>query len=38
VTLGAADDDMGHLLAGDMMSPSMTAPLADKIVNWLKTA
>lgn len=33
---GAADDKMGHVLAGDVFSPSQTAPLAARIVAWAR--
>lgn len=31
----AADDDMGHVMAGDIFSPGQTAPLARQILAWL---
>jgi pimeloyl-ACP methyl ester carboxylesterase len=30
------DDDMGHVMAGDVFSPGQTRPLADKIIAWAK--
>jgi esterase/lipase len=29
------DDDMGHIMAGDVMSPGQTEPLAKRILAWL---
>ncbi|KIC35322.1 alpha/beta hydrolase [Leisingera sp. ANG-M7] len=34
---GAADDVHGHILAGDIVSPSQTQATVDGILNWLKT-
>jgi predicted alpha/beta-hydrolase family hydrolase len=28
------DDPMGHIMAGDIMSPQQTAPLAERILAW----
>lgn len=36
LTQGAADDVMGHVMAGDVFSPEQTAPLADRIISWAK--
>ncbi|SPH17070.1 hypothetical protein DEA8626_00584 [Defluviimonas aquaemixtae] len=33
---GRGDDPLAHVIAGDALSPSMTAPLAARIVNWAK--
>jgi len=30
------DDDMGHVMAGDVFSPGQTAPLAAQIIAWLQ--
>lgn len=32
----AADDEMGHVMAGDVFSPGQTAPLARQILAWLQ--
>lgn len=32
----AADDDMGHVMAGDIFSPGQTAPLAQQIIAWMQ--
>jgi hypothetical protein len=29
-----ADDEMGHIMAGDIFSPNQTAPLAQRILAW----
>jgi esterase/lipase len=34
---GPSDDEMGHVMAGDIFSPSQTAPLAARITAWLET-
>ncbi len=34
ITVGATDDPNSHLIAGDALSPSMTAPVAARIVDW----
>ena len=31
---GPDDDDMGHVMAGDVFSPGQTAPLAARILDW----
>jgi esterase/lipase len=31
----AADDEMGHIMAGDVFSPNQTAPLAQRILAWI---
>ncbi len=33
---GAGDDKMGHVMAGDVFSPSQTAPLAERILAWCR--
>lgn len=38
VDLGDIGTGSNHVLAGDVLSPQMTAPLAAKIVDWLKAA
>lgn len=30
------DDEMGHVMAGDVFSPNQTAPLAAQILSWLQ--
>jgi esterase/lipase len=32
---GPGDDDMGHVMAGDIFSPAQTAPLARQVLAWL---
>ena len=32
----ASDDDMGHVMAGDIFSPGQTTPLAQQIIAWLQ--
>ncbi|MGJ8610636.1 MAG: alpha/beta hydrolase [Octadecabacter sp.] len=34
---GRNDDTDGHVMAGDVMSPDQTAPLARRIADWVKT-
>jgi esterase/lipase len=34
---GPNDDEMGHVMAGDIFSPGQTAPLAARISAWLET-
>lgn len=34
---GPGDDEMGHVMAGDVFSPGQTAPLAERISAWLKS-
>lgn len=34
---GPDDDAMGHVMAGDVFSPKQTGPLADRIIDWVKT-
>ncbi len=34
---GPDDDPMGHVMAGDVFSPGQTAPLAARILAWLKS-
>ncbi|MCT4556340.1 MAG: lysophospholipase [Pelagimonas sp.] len=36
VTPGPADDPAHHVIAGDVLSPGMTDPLAKEITNWIK--
>jgi len=33
---GPSDDKDGHVMAGDVFSPNQTAPLADRIIAWVK--
>ena len=33
---GPTDDRMGHVMAGDVFSPAQTAPLAARIIDWIK--
>lgn len=33
---GPTDDAMGHVMAGDIFSPSQTAPLARRILDWAR--
>lgn len=35
VELGDADDPSSHVLAGDILSPSMTEPVTEKILSWI---
>lgn len=35
---GPKDDPMGHVMAGDIFSPQQTAPLAEHILAWVKSA
>ncbi|CUH76054.1 alpha/beta hydrolase [Tropicibacter naphthalenivorans] len=37
VAVGPQDDPGHHVIAGDIMSPGMTQPLADKVLSWAKT-
>ena len=32
---GPSDDKMGHVMAGDVFSPTQTAPVADRIIAWV---
>ena len=34
---GPDDDEMGHVMAGDVFSPKQTAPLAASVTAWLET-
>ncbi|MEJ6397730.1 alpha/beta hydrolase [Yoonia sp. 208BN28-4] len=34
---GPDDDAMGHVMAGDVFSPKQTAPLAARIIDWVRT-
>ncbi|MBP1848251.1 alpha-beta hydrolase superfamily lysophospholipase [Rhizobium petrolearium] len=36
VDVGTTGDPMNHVIAGDIISPATTGPLADKITAWLK--
>lgn len=36
LTQGPEDDTMGHVMAGDIFSPSQTTPLARQILAWLQ--
>ncbi len=36
VVLGPGDDPNGHILAGDIMSPSRTDPVVERIVAWIR--
>lgn len=36
VVLGPGDDPNGHVLAGDIMSPSRTSPVVERIVAWIR--
>jgi len=33
---GPNDDDMGHVMAGDVFSPDQTEPLAARILDWAR--
>lgn len=33
---GPDDDDMGHIMAGDVFSPNQTGPAVARILSWLK--
>jgi esterase/lipase len=33
---GPGDDEMGHVMAGDVFSPGQTAPLARQVLAWLQ--
>ena len=35
--LPANDDPYSHVIAGDALSPSTTQPLADRVIEWVKT-
>ncbi|TXB71318.1 alpha/beta fold hydrolase [Paracoccus aurantiacus] len=35
VTLGPGDDPSGHVIAGDILSPGQTAPVATRINGWI---
>lgn len=37
INVGDIGTGGNHVIAGDALSPSMTAPLADKIIAWLKS-
>lgn len=36
ITPGPKDDPWSHILAGDILSPSMTAPVAARVLDWAK--
>lgn len=36
LTLGAGDDPYSHVLAGDILSPSMTGPVSEQIIDWIR--
>lgn len=36
VTMGPNDDPSGHVLAGDILSPRLTAPMVERIVAWVR--
>ncbi|MEZ5869658.1 MAG: hypothetical protein R3D46_15025 [Defluviimonas denitrificans] len=36
VTVGPGDDPYSHVIAGDTLSPSMTAPVAARVLDWAK--
>jgi hypothetical protein len=36
IHLGQEDDESFHVLAGHVLSPSQTKPVADIIINWAK--
>jgi len=36
VSLGPGDDPSGHVLAGDILSPGQTEPLAERITAWIR--
>lgn len=38
IDVGDIGTGSNHVIAGDALSPKMTAPLADQIVGWLKSA
>ncbi|MEL6958862.1 MAG: alpha/beta hydrolase, partial [Pseudomonadota bacterium] len=33
---GPGDDPMAHVMAGDIFSPGQTAPLAERMIAWLR--
>ncbi|GFE65897.1 alpha/beta hydrolase [Litoreibacter roseus] len=35
VVLGEGDDRFNHVIAGDILSPGQTAPMVDRILNWV---
>ena len=35
VEIGSGDDPAFHVIAGDILSPSMTAPVSERIVEWI---
>ena len=37
LTQTPGDDDMGHIMAGDIFSPGQTAPLTKRILAWIAT-
>jgi len=38
VDVGKTGDPANHVIAGDIISPATTTPLADQIIAWLKTS
>lgn len=36
ITPGPGDDESGHVMAGDVFSPTQTGPLAERISAWLR--
>jgi alpha-beta hydrolase superfamily lysophospholipase len=36
IAVGAGDDPNSHVIAGDALSPSMTAPVAARIIGWAR--
>ena len=36
VTVGPGDDPCSHVIAGDTLSPSMTAPVAARVLDWAR--
>lgn len=36
VTVGPGDDPYSHVIAGDTLSPSMTAPVAARVLDWTR--
>lgn len=37
VTVGPGGDPARHVIAGDVMSPGMSAPLAGRVLDWVRT-
>ena len=36
LVVGAGDDPLSHVIAGDVLSPSMTAPVTEEILRWAR--